>query len=102
VIGFLRLFVMLAVVRKGGAPFARDLIGALAAAGVVIPVLKLLEESLLHFGCGDSEVRVVVACSYECHLSDALFLEMLSRIMQLGFSIHPNCIVFEVLSYPDF
>ncbi|PNT70012.1 hypothetical protein BRADI_2g04280v3 [Brachypodium distachyon] len=63
VVGFLRPFVMFAVVRKGDAAFARDLIGALAAAAATpaansydaVPVLKLLGESLLHFGRGDGE-----------------------------------------------
>jgi hypothetical protein len=73
VVGFLRPLVMLAAVRKGDAAFARDLISTLAAAAaaaakpsVMIPVLKLLEESLLHFGRGDGEVRFVVSCSHEC------------------------------------
>ncbi|GJN05690.1 hypothetical protein PR202_ga23343 [Eleusine coracana subsp. coracana] len=80
VVGFLRPFVMLAVVRKGEASFARDLIGALAAAaaaaakpGVVIPVLKLLEESLLHFGRGDGEEVRLWLSSAEC-LVDAYVL----------------------------
>ena len=70
IVGFLRPFVMFSVVRKGDAAFARDLIGALAAAataagkaGVAIPVLKLLEESMLHFGRGDDQVHVVVSHS---------------------------------------
>jgi len=65
VVGFLRPFVMFSVVRKGDATFARDLIGALAAAavaagkaGVAIPVLKMLEDSMLHFGRGDDQVFV--------------------------------------------
>lgn len=83
-VGFLRPFVMLAVVRNGDAPFARDLIGALAAAaaavakpGVVIPVLKLLEESLLHFGHGDGEVSLMVASCHGCYLNDAIDLAIL-------------------------
>jgi hypothetical protein len=66
-VGFLRPFVMFAVVRKGDAAFARDLIGALAAAATAaaksdaaVPVLKLLGESLLHFGRRDGEVCVLV------------------------------------------
>jgi hypothetical protein len=58
---------MFAVVRKGDAAFARDLIGALAAAATAaaksdaaVPVLKLLGESLLHFGRRDGEVCVLV------------------------------------------
>jgi hypothetical protein len=65
VVGFLRPFVMFSVVRKGEAAFARDLIGAMAAAavaagkaGVAIPVLKMLEDSMLHFGRGDDQVFV--------------------------------------------
>ena len=67
VVGFLRPFVMFAVVRKGDAAFARDLIGALAAAATAaanpdaaVPVLKLLGESLLHFGRRDGEVCVLM------------------------------------------
>ncbi|XP_062193776.1 protein RST1 isoform X2 [Phragmites australis] len=73
VVGFLRPFLMFAVVRKGDAPFAKDLIGTLAAAGaaagkpgVAIPVLKLLEESLLHFGRGDGEEVRLWLGSAEC------------------------------------
>ncbi|WVZ72439.1 hypothetical protein U9M48_020903 [Paspalum notatum var. saurae] len=62
VVVFLRPFVMFSVVRKGDAAFARDLIGAMAAAaaaagkpGVAIAVLKMLEESMLHFGRGDDQ-----------------------------------------------
>uniref|UniRef100_A0A0A9CM40 DUF3730 domain-containing protein n=1 Tax=Arundo donax TaxID=35708 RepID=A0A0A9CM40_ARUDO len=71
VVGFLRPFVMFAVVRKGDVPFARDLIGALAAAAaatgiVAIPVLKLLEECLLHFGRGDDEEVRLWLSSAEC------------------------------------
>ena len=62
VVGFLRPLVMFAVVRKGDAAFARDLIVALAAAAtaagksdLAVPVLKLLGQSLLHFGRGDGE-----------------------------------------------
>jgi hypothetical protein len=72
IVGFLRPFVMFAVVRKGDATFARDLIGALAAAaaaaapgkaGVAISVLKLLEEGMLHFGRGDDQVHVAALLS---------------------------------------
>ncbi|VAH72993.1 unnamed protein product [Triticum turgidum subsp. durum] len=73
VVGFLRPFVMFAVVRKGDAAFARDLIGALAAAataagksGGAVPVLKLLGESLLHFGRGDGEEGRLWLSSVEC------------------------------------
>ncbi|GJN37363.1 hypothetical protein PR202_gb26305 [Eleusine coracana subsp. coracana] len=89
VVGFLRPFVMLAVVRKGDASFARDLIGALAAAaaaaakpGVVIPVLKLLEESLLHFGRGDGEEVRLWLSSAEC-LVDA-YLRLLESLPSLA------------------
>jgi hypothetical protein len=65
VVKFLRPFVMFSVVRKGDAAFARDLIGALAAAAVAagkasvaIPVLKMLQDSMLHFGRGDDQVFV--------------------------------------------
>lgn len=68
VVGFLRPFLMFAVVRKGDAAFVTGLIGALAAAAAAaakpdsaVPVLKLLGESLLHFGRGDGEVCVVVS-----------------------------------------
>lgn len=71
VVGFLRPFVMFAVVGKGDAAFARDLIGALAAAAAAaakpnsaVPVLKLLGESLLHSGRGDGEVCDVVSFSH--------------------------------------
>uniref|UniRef100_M8CQR3 DUF3730 domain-containing protein n=1 Tax=Aegilops tauschii TaxID=37682 RepID=M8CQR3_AEGTA len=73
VVGFLRPFVMFAVVRKGDAAFARDLIGALAAAAAAagksdaaVPVLKLLGESLLHFGRGDGEEGRLWLSSVEC------------------------------------
>ncbi|CAO2193844.1 unnamed protein product [Urochloa humidicola] len=73
IVGFLRPFVMFAVVRKGDAAFARDLISALAAAaaaagkaGVAIPVLKLLEESMLHFGRGDDQEMRLWLSSAEC------------------------------------
>ncbi|RLM92306.1 protein RST1 [Panicum miliaceum] len=73
IVGFLRPFVMFSVVRKGDAAFARDLIGALAAAaaaagkaGVAIPVLKLLEESMLHLGRGDDQERWLWLSSAEC------------------------------------
>ncbi|XP_062208256.1 uncharacterized protein LOC133908909 isoform X2 [Phragmites australis] len=69
IVGFLRPFMMFAVVRKGDAPFARDLIGALTAAakpGVAVPVLKLLEERLLHFGRGDGEEVRLWLSSAEC------------------------------------
>ncbi|XP_020405686.1 protein RST1 isoform X4 [Zea mays] len=73
VVKFLRPFVMFSVVRKGDAAFARDLIGALAAAAVAagkasvaIPVLKMLQDSMLHFGRGDDqEVRLWLS-SAEC------------------------------------
>jgi hypothetical protein len=68
VVGFLRPFVMFAVVRKGDAAFARDLIGALAGAAATaaakpdaaVPLLKLLGESLLHFGRRGEEVCVLL------------------------------------------
>uniref|UniRef100_A0ACD5VJS0 Uncharacterized protein n=1 Tax=Avena sativa TaxID=4498 RepID=A0ACD5VJS0_AVESA len=73
VVGFLRPFVMFAVVRKGDAAFARDLIGALAAAATAaakpdaaVPVLKLLGESLLHFGRGNGEEGRLWLSSVEC------------------------------------
>ncbi|CAM0879759.1 unnamed protein product [Alopecurus aequalis] len=73
VVGFLRPFVMFAVVRKGDASFARDLIGALAAAATAaakpdaaVPVLKLLGESLLHFGRRDGEEGRLWLSSVEC------------------------------------
>lgn len=73
VVGFLRPFVMFAVVRKGDAAFARDLIGALAAAATAaakpdsaVPVLELLGESLLHFGRRDEEEGRLWLSSVEC------------------------------------
>ncbi|KAG2586760.1 hypothetical protein PVAP13_5NG075481 [Panicum virgatum] len=73
IVAFLRPFVMFSVVRKGDAAFARDLVGALAAAaaaagkaGVAIPVLKLLEESMLHFGRGDDQEMRLWLSSAEC------------------------------------
>ncbi|XP_051222968.1 protein RST1 isoform X1 [Lolium perenne] len=74
VVGFLRPFVMFAVVRKGDAAFARDLIGALAGAAATaaakpdaaVPLLKLVGESLLHFGRrGEEEARLWLS-SVEC------------------------------------
>ncbi|KAF8704854.1 hypothetical protein HU200_031092 [Digitaria exilis] len=72
-VGFLRPFVMFSVVRKGDSVFARDLIAALAAsaaaageAGVAIPVLKLLEESMLHFGRGDDQELGLWLSSAQC------------------------------------
>ena len=51
--------------RKGDAAFARGLIDALASAavaavkvGVAIPILTMLEDSMLHFGCRDDQVFV--------------------------------------------
>ncbi|VAH57368.1 unnamed protein product [Triticum turgidum subsp. durum] len=73
VVGFLRPLVMFAVVRKGDAAFARDLIVALAAAAtaagksdLAVPVLKLLGQSLLHFGRGDGEEGRLWLSSVEC------------------------------------
>jgi hypothetical protein len=70
----------LAVVRKGDAALARDLISTLASAAaaaakpsVMILVLKLLEEILLHFGHGDGEEGRLWLCSAEC-LVDAYVL----------------------------
>ncbi|KAJ1282422.1 hypothetical protein BS78_03G050600 [Paspalum vaginatum] len=73
VVVFLRPFVMFSVVRKGDAAFARDLIGAMAAAaaaagksGGAIAVLKMLEESMLHFGRGDDQEVWLWLNSAEC------------------------------------
>lgn len=44
VVGILRLFMMFALVRKGDAAFARDLIGALAAAATAAEKLMQLSQ----------------------------------------------------------
>jgi len=53
------------LVRKGDAAFVRGFINALASAavaavkvGVAIPILTMLENSMLHFGCRDDQVFV--------------------------------------------
>jgi hypothetical protein len=56
---------LFSVLWKGDIVFARDLISALAATavatwkdGVVIPLLKMLQDNMLHFGHGDDQVSV--------------------------------------------